>query len=269
MQMAKSKATLFIEACESGNIEQIRSIKEGRFKLSSKSTNKSFDNRFQQALSVSSKTKKEEDVVFELCTFGEDINELISENNIVSLVSSSRVNVLKILVDNGLDLGAKSDQFKYKTIYDRLFRNALFSRNVESMEYLITIFNYKWVYGSKLCMSICDPDGKDIIDSMDYRLQDRIQGFKSIYDVFLKASLLNKEIESLKILITEVNKYKLDIDGLVKIIVMQSDITEVVEDSLKKADIEMKSLKSKFVNFYELLLKMGITTDDIIKIVNS
>lgn len=257
-------------ACKSGDLQAVREIQENsKLKLDSTSNiKKGFSNRFEQLLSEVKNQPNEAAIISALCSFDVDVNELLNESVIFSIVDSERVTTLDALIRGGLDIYRKSNQIKYKSLYDRFLRRSLTYHRIQMVNYLLNIFSYNALYADSICSAITSSDYEDTFEYLDTKLSEVIPGFRTLYNFFFMEALVNRDIQSLKILIPHFNLDKLDKDVFICYLSADPEHIEDIERLISKSNLIIDSTQKPFSTFYNALVDLGVTTDDIIAALN-
>lgn len=187
--MAKSNETIIVEACSIGDLKTLKSLLDKNINLGNKSRAKGYYTIFDRALDTALTAKKNKsETVDILCQLaGSDLDKLLSEDTVVSIANKYRFDVLDCFIKYGFTLDKPSNDKRYITIFDRLFRQSIPYARVEVLEYLIPKINLKWIDLSKLIPFLVD--NEDIVMIVESRLQSKIDGFSCLLAVLYEHGL--------------------------------------------------------------------------------
>lgn len=185
--------TTFIDACKRNDIKILKEMATGRKKLSTKSRSKEFDNLFQRGLFEILGSNKEKELAQILCGWCDDVNEVITEKQLMALLARGKYEVLDELLKSGLDLGSASFENRYKSIFDKMFKTSIRFARVEEIEYLMGIFNANWIDASGIIRWLANEE--DIAGIIDEKLTER--GCKTLLNFLMENGVSMEDIISI------------------------------------------------------------------------
>lgn len=186
--------TKIVEACRKGDVKMLREMAATGKKLSAKSRVKVYDNLFQRALDECANQSNELEIIEVLCSWAKDVNELIDENDILAMLAKGRHHVIDTLIKYGCNIEEKSSKYKYKTIFDRMFRESISLARVDNIKYLMKYFDIKIVNVDSIINFLANEE--DFVSHIDRKLANR--GSETLLNFMLSNGLnMNKLIEVL------------------------------------------------------------------------
>ena len=186
--------TTLIKLCKAGKVSELKEMSKTKMKLSSKSRVKEYDNLFQRALHESLNLKSEKKVVEVLCNWAGDVSDLLTEKQLLALLARGKYDIFDCVLNYGVDLGKKSYITKYKSVFDRMFKESIMYGRIEEVAYLMSRFDINYIDQGSIIRILANEE--DMISHIDRKLKDR--GLETMLSFLMNNGIdMEKIIESL------------------------------------------------------------------------